>query len=126
MLLTRSTCRFGTITPALLHLLAVLEEHSRFHNVTIVILSGSDSTRPDSVGEAHHRGEALDLRCTNLHHESERREFLTAVLERLGPAFAGHLAHPGLPAEHIHLQLRRGVTFHPVPVKHHANRFDRI
>jgi hypothetical protein len=129
MLLCRASCRFGTITPGLLHLLATLEEYGRFHDLTFVVLSGTDGAHHEASG--HHRGEAIDFRCHSLETETSKRQLLKTLLERLGPDFTGALEYPGqhdprYKTEHFHLQVRKGVTFHAPPVPTHLHRFSPV
>jgi hypothetical protein len=129
MLLCRASCRFGTITPGLLHLLAVLEEYGRFHDLTFVVLSGTDGQHHEYSG--HHRGEAIDFKCHALDSVAEKRALLKTLLDRLGPDFTGSLAAPGqhdvrYRVEHFHLQVRHGVTFHAPPVPTHLHRFSPV
>jgi len=119
MLLASHGCRFGTLTPALLHLLSVVEEHARFHSLTIIAISATDSSH---VNDAHARGEAIDFRCTNP--TGRETELLTSLLEKLGPEFSGKIGTRFRNRPHLHLQLRPGVRFHPPPVPSHAARFD--
>lgn len=121
MLLARASCHFGTITPALLHLLAVVEEYARYHEYTVILLSGSDGAH--AVYSGHARGEAIDFRCRDLVTKDQQREFLAELLARLGPEFHGVHEHPGQSNEHYHLQLRRGITFHAPAVPTHVSRF---
>lgn len=121
MLLARHGCRFGTLTPGLIHLLAVLEEYARYHSVTILLLSGTDSAHRSDTG--HHDGRALDLRCHELDTTAEKRRFLAAILARLGPHFAGHIEHAGLTNEHFHLQVLRSYKPHPIIAEGDATRF---
>jgi hypothetical protein len=120
MLLARHNCRFGTLTPTLLHLLSVVEEYARFHNLTIVVISATES--PDTSNPAHQRGEAIDIRCTD--YRGSEKQLLTSLLARLGPEFTGKLGSRFRDAEHLHLQLRPGLRFHAPPVPTHAARFN--
>jgi len=122
MLLARASCRFGTITPPLLFLLSVIEEYARHHGLTVVVLSATDGQH--AVYSGHDLGHAVDLRC----HDRQGRHapgLLKDLLKRLGPEFHGSVVHQGEPTEHLHLQLRRGVDYHPHPVCTHLGRFDQ-
>jgi len=121
MLLSRASCHFGTITPALLHILATVEEYARFHDLTVVALSGTDGAHPQYSG--HDRGEAVDLKVAGLS-DAAARQFLTIILARLGPSFYGEIQHKGTAAQQFHLQLRRGVVYHAPPVPEYVNRFN--
>jgi hypothetical protein len=120
MLIARASCHFGTITPALLHILYVVEEYSRFHDLTVVAMSGSDGQHAPYSGHEH--GEAVDVRIAGLSTQDEK-DFLRTVLDRLGPNFYGELRHARHSNEHFHFQLRRGVLFEPPPLPVHAPRF---
>jgi hypothetical protein len=119
MLLASHGCRFGTLTPALLHMLSVIEEHARFHDLTILCISATDSPH---INDAHERGEAIDLRCTDP--VGIETQLLTSLLEKLGPEFAGKVGMRFRKQAHLHLQLRAGVVFHPPPVTTHVARFN--
>lgn len=119
MLLATHGCKFSTLTPALLHLLSVLEEYGRFHNLTILVISATDSAH---TNEAHGRGEALDVRC--LDKSGTDQQLLTSLLARLGPEFTGKVGHRFRGEPHLHLQLRPGLAFHAPPVPTHAGRFN--
>jgi len=121
MLLACASCHFGIITPALLHLLATVEEYARYHDYTVIVLSSTDGAH--AVYSGHARGEAIDFRCRDLITARDQHQFLADLLTRLGPEFHGSHEHPGRPNEHYHLQLRRGVTFHAPTVPTHVSRF---
>jgi hypothetical protein len=121
MLLSRASCRFGTITPPLIRILAVVEEYARLHHLVVVILSGTDD--PHSSLSGHAEGEAIDLKVTTLHDLTDKRAFLFAIMGRLGPQFIGNVEHAGKPNEHIHIGLKRGAKFHAPQVPAHAARF---
>jgi hypothetical protein len=121
MLLARASCRLGVITPALLHILSVVEEHARFHDYTIILLSGTDGAH--ALYSGHARGEAIDFRCRDLVTSDEQRAFLHDLLTKLGPEFYGAQEHTGQANEHYHLQLRRGIAFHAPAVPTHVSRF---
>lgn len=121
MLLARASCHFGIITPALLHILAVVEEYARYHEYTVIVLSGTDSAH--ALYSGHQRGEAINVRCRDLITREDQREFLAEILSRLGPEFQGAHEHVGQANEHYHLQLRRGIAFHAPSVPTHVARF---
>src|SRR4030095_3165554 len=119
MLLARSSCRFGILTPALLHILCVLEEYARAQDLTIIILSGSGGGPRPYSGDK--RGEACDFRCRYLSDHHSIAELQT----RLGPEFLMRHEHAGQSNEHYHVQLRRGAEYHPhVPTN--VSRFNRV
>jgi hypothetical protein len=124
MLLASHGCRFGTLTPALLHLLAVVEEYARFHDLVVVAISATDSDHAHDAYDAHARGEALDVRCTDPAGAGAQAQLLTSLLDRLGPEFVGKVGTRFRGGPHIHLQLRQGARFHAPPVPTHAARFD--
>lgn len=109
MLTTKPTVRFRVITPALLHMLAVLERLSReFFGLPLeglVITSGSDGTHAD--GSKHYTGEALDVRSKTMN-ATIRGGLIATLKAQLGPQFTVLLEDVGTPNEHIHVQLKKG------------------
>jgi hypothetical protein len=116
MLLARSSCRFGILTPALLHILSVLEEYAHVRDLTIIVLSGTDGGH--TLYSGHAEGLAVDFRCRYV----EPREFIDELHRLLGPPFAASHEHSGQSNEHYHVQLRRGVEFRPVLHISHVTR----
>lgn len=111
MLTTKATVRFRIITPALLHMLGVLERLSRtldgLPEEGLVITAGSDGMH--MTGSRHYTGEAIDLRSKTL---GALTPSLVAMLRaELGPQFTVLLEDEGLPNEHIHAQVKKGRRF---------------
>lgn len=112
MLTCKDTVRFKRFTPALLQMLAVLGALAATYSAApdpLVITSANDSTHdPHS---RHYTDEALDLRTHNFMSPTARHLFQTALIARLGPQFTVLLENEGGPEEHLHVQVRRGMTY---------------
>ena len=72
----------------------------------VTITSANDSTH--MVGSKHYAGEAIDVRSKNFPTTRSKREFVAAVLSRLGPGYEMFLEGEGTANEHFHLE--RDVT----------------
>lgn len=112
MLTTKPTVRFRVITPALLHMLGVLEGLSRsFFGLPLeglVITSGSDGAHME--GSKHYTGEALDVRSKTLNAKT-RDGFIATLRAQLGPSFTVLLEDVGTANEHVHVQVKKGRRF---------------
>jgi hypothetical protein len=121
MLTTKPGVRFATITPALLHMLGVVERLSRtlfgLPAEGLVITSGSDSTH--MAGSKHYAGEAIDLRSKTL--GALKSTVVATLRDELGSQFTVLLEHEGEPNEHVHIQVRRGRRFDPEALVDDAN-----
>lgn len=112
MLTTKPGVRFAVITPALLHMLTVVERLSRtvpgVPEAGLVVTAGSDGRH--MAGSKHYSGEAIDLRSKTL--QPDVRELLLAALrEELGPQFTVLLEDAGKANEHVHAQVKKGRRF---------------
>jgi hypothetical protein len=118
MLTTKAGVRFAVITPALLHILGVVERLSRtvfgLPEEGLVITSGSDGTH--MAGSKHYTGEAIDLR-TKTFGPTLRNNLIAALSAELGPRFTVLLEHADEAQEHVHIQVRKGRRFQ-VPTEH--------
>ena len=70
------------------------------HDVTIT--SGNDSKH--MTGSKHYTYEALDIRSKNFPTAKAKREFMAAVLKRLGSGYQMILEFEGGVNEHFHLE----------------------
>lgn len=108
----KDTVRFKGFTAALARIIAVLDEVAGLSlkgvPSPLVITSGSDSVHAPT--SAHYRGEALDLRTHNCDPLAKPR-LMAAIRDRLGPQFFVDLEHLNEPAEHLHIQLRKGAVY---------------
>lgn len=106
------TVLMGTRTPALAWIVLVLMMDSDDHTIT----SMDDLTHdPHS---AHYRGEAVDIRSHDLQTMDQKRARVARLKYALGAAFTVLLEPYDVPgstaAEHIHIQLAKGVGYHLV------------
>jgi hypothetical protein len=122
MLTTKPGVRFATITPALLHMLGVVERLSRslfgLPAEGLVITSGSDSTH--MAGSKHYTGEAIDLRSKTLN-QTSKSGLIGTLRAELGSQFTVLLEHDGQPNEHVHIQVKKGRRFDPEALVDDAN-----
>jgi hypothetical protein len=111
MLTTKPGVRFAVITPALLHMLGVLERLSRtlpgLPDAGLVITAGSDGTH--MAGSKHYTGEAIDVRSKTL--GALKSRVVKLLRDELGPQFTVLLEAEDQPNEHIHAQTRKGQRF---------------
>jgi hypothetical protein len=112
VLTTKPGVRFAVITPALLHMLGVLERLSHMlpglPAEGLVITAGSDGTH--MAGSKHYTGEAIDLRTKTLTHVA-KAALIDRLRAELGPQFTVLLEDEDRPNEHLHCQVRRGRKF---------------
>lgn len=114
----KPTVRFRGFTPALLHILTVLDRYVRLAPLeggipgvpaAVTITSGSDS---HAVG-GHVRAEAVDVRTKDFATGFAKHQFAAALRAALGPDFYVDLEAEGHENEHLHVQLRQGKTYDP-------------
>ena len=112
MLTTKPGVRFAVISPALVHMLDVVERLSRtldgLPDEGLVITSGSDGRH--MVGSRHYSGEAIDLRSKNLRPDVRAR-LLVALRDELGEPFTVLLEDEDTPNVHLHIQVTKGRRF---------------
>jgi len=111
-----STVRFDVIDEATIYLLSTLQKvAARLEIAAVWITSGTDGAHsgPD---DPHHHGHALDIRTHNFPTRAERVAFVEALGLALGKAFFVFLEDPDTDNEHVHAQVKRGVTFPPRPI----------
>jgi hypothetical protein len=112
MLTTKPGVRFAVITPALLHMLGVLERLSHMllglPAEGLVITAGSDGTH--MAGSKHYTGEAIDVRSKTLSAVA-KHALVKGLRDELGERFTVLLEDEGRPNEHVHCQVRKGRRF---------------
>lgn len=114
MLTTKPGVRFAIITPALVHMLGVVERLSRelfgLPAEGLVITAGSDGTHME--GSKHYTGEAIDVRSKSLTW-SAKAALIDGLRRELGPQFTVLLEDEDGAQEHVHLQVKKGRRFEP-------------
>jgi hypothetical protein len=98
---------FTVISPAGFHILSALDMVARQSGHDLTITSGTDGTHsgPD---DPHKHGSAYDIRT----HDLADKEFILGRIKMvLGDAFFAFLEDPEGDNEHIHCQLRKGMTY---------------
>lgn len=110
--------------PAGVRILAALDQFSRNIGIDLTVTSGADGNHsgPD---DPHHFGKAYDVRSHD--YLMDKSHLISQVLayadgetpfgDGAGYAtthFFGFLEDAGTDNEHIHFQLRKGVTFQPI------------
>lgn len=124
VLRVKPSVRFDVIAPGGFRLLAALDAAAKARPYDLTITCGSDS---HPAADPHSRGEAYDVRTHDLPSEDAKAQLLHDILAGMDdgpieinpspglntPHFFGWLEHPHNPDEHIHVQVRRGVTWPP-------------
>jgi hypothetical protein len=126
---TEHDVRFDRISPAGFRILAALDNIARDWPYDIELTCGTEGVHK---GKEHEKGVAYDLRSHNLDSHEMKHALVRAIIERtrMGMAdtpfmvngrddeggwandrFFAFLEVPGTPNEHIHVQLRQGVTY---------------
>lgn len=75
----------------------------------LVITAGKDGVH--APNSAHYRFQAVDIRTHDMPENYHVSWLVGALTQRLGEKFTVLLEDEGTPNEHIHVQLRRGVSF---------------
>ncbi len=83
------------------------------HDITITSACDGTHSGPD---DPHHRGEAYDIRTHDL---PDKDLVLSRLQDLLGGRFFIWVEDAGQDNEHIHLQVRKGTTYPPVPLTSH-------
>jgi hypothetical protein len=73
----------------------------------LVITSGNDSVHME--GSKHYTDEALDVRSKSFANRSAKLSFVARLQTVLGRRYSVMLEHEGVPNEHFHVQVRRGM-----------------
>jgi hypothetical protein len=99
-----------TMTPALAHLVGCLfwvvaEDTDPDWPANVVVTSVHDGTH--TLGGAHYRDEALDIRTHNFRSAAGIERFRARLESRLGASFVVLHEGTGSASEHLHAQLRK-------------------
>lgn len=119
MLKFKDSVRIKTLSPVLLFIFqGLLKADAKFPE-DIVVTSVNDSTH--SIGSAHYRDAAVDIRCNDRPFNKDMAliDYLRNVL---GPKFVILYESAGTPNEHIHIQLRKGEQWTPSSSSGESNR----
>lgn len=101
---------FSGFTPGLVRILVCVDVLAREFEESVMITSGSDGTHSNNPPSRHYSMEAIDLRSKNFTHE--RKVLFMARFQQLaGPKFTILLEDEGLPNEHFHLQVKKGLQY---------------
>lgn len=108
----KASVRLKTLTPALGYILNVvfLEADKCDAVPSVVITSVNDSGH--SKHSRHYTDEAIDIRTRNFPKSSDRQRFQTSLRRALGDKFTVLFESGGTPNQHIHIQPRKGSTYH--------------
>lgn len=124
-LTVKSGVRFDRIAPAGFKILAVLQSATFIFDRDLTITCGTEG---HPATDPHTRGDAYDVRVLGMA-DATILAFVDYLTTHLGPLFtvlyevptkpAGVLAsiatvNPGASAPHVHVQVRKGVTYPPV------------
>lgn len=114
MIVTKSDdVRLKVLSPALAWIFYKLE---LFHRTKIcpmpedlVITSINDGQH--AIDSRHYRNEAIDIRSHNFIDEAQKLMFAMHLQDWLGPKFRVLFENKGLPNEHFHVQVKKGMIF---------------
>ena len=108
VLLVKPGVEFKVIAPAGFRILWALTEVASGDGPDLTITSACDGAHsgPD---DPHHRGEAYDVRCHDLPDPALVLQDLQHILGT--GQFFSFIEDPGTANEHIHVQLRKGMTY---------------
>lgn len=108
MLRFKDSVRIKDMSPVLVHILEVLCRVDKEFPEDMIVTSVNDSKH--SIGSAHYRDEAVDIRCNDRPYNVDVK-LVARLRELLGPKFLVLYESIGTPNEHIHIQLRKGETW---------------
>lgn len=114
----------GKLAPAGVRILGALDQTARACKVSLVVTCADKEHPPN---DPHSTGDAFDVRTHNLP-EDTKHHVLQLLISTLADdagsdaplpisigfattRFYAQLEHPGLPNEHLHVQLRNGVIY---------------
>ncbi len=101
---------FTVIAPGGFMILEAINQAARVIGHDVTITSGTDGTHSGPT-DPHKRGEAYDVRTND---QPDKYALLAEIQRRLAPElFYVFLEDEGTPNEHIHGQVRKGVTYPP-------------
>jgi len=113
MLECKANVRFKRFTPALLRILVALGDVTLSNKDVVpdplVITSANDSNH--AKDSRHYTDEALDLRTHNFRNPGHVALFVRLLEKRLGPQFTVIVEDIGTENEHVHVQVRKGMTY---------------
>ncbi len=111
MLECKDNVRFRRLTPAMLRMLTALGDLAETDVAPkpLVITSANDGNHEQ--GSRHYTDEALDLRLHNFASRGTVLRFKALLEKRLGPQFTVLWEDEGTPNEHLHCQVRKGLTY---------------
>lgn len=98
---------------ALCEILAAISTFEQEFSQVLVITSVSDGKH--MKGSRHYKFEAADVGTHNLRPELQPEKgptVVNALQGLLGPRFSVFFEDIGTPNEHIHIQVRKGTTYH--------------
>lgn len=76
-----------------------------------VFITAGTNGQHSGPNDPHYVGHALDIRTHNMLSLDMKRQFLGGLVAELGDQFFAFLEDAGTANEHVHVQLRHGVTF---------------
>jgi hypothetical protein len=91
-----------TVAPKSLVIVAAIANVAETWQRTVWITSGNDSTH--GARSLHPKDRAVDARSKDFADGQQKRAFLKAVLDRLGPDYEGILEAEGKANEHFHVE----------------------
>ena len=107
---TKAGVAFTVIAPGGFRILSAIDQACAKMGVDFVITSACDGLH-SGESDPHHSGNAYDVRSHDFTNE-QKDELLKGVMGILGwDRFYGFLESPGLPDEHIHIQVKKGTTY---------------
>lgn len=113
MVEVKTSVRFKRFTPAMLRMLVALQDLTRSNGGIVpdvlVITSANDSNH--AKDSRHYTDEALDLRTHNFANAGCVARFVALLEKQLGPQFTVLLEDEGNENQHVHCQVRKGLTY---------------
>jgi hypothetical protein len=111
--------QFSKIAPGGFRILAAIEYASDQLGHDLTITSGTDGAH-SGPNDPHHRGEAYDIRTSDLPDPNQALHLIKDFLaipdgQEQGSWFFAWLEDEGESNQHIHVQVRKGVTYPPAP-----------
>lgn len=109
----KDSVRIKVLTPALRHIIIVLDNLNAQaipnYPVNWTITSINDSKH--MAGSKHYINQAVDLRSKNFGSKVLKLEFVERLSFALGPQFTVLYENAGTPNEHFHIQVKKGTTY---------------
>lgn len=108
MITVKAGVQFAVISPGGFRILSAIENLARSLELVVTITSGTDGIH-SGAADPHHWGGAYDIRSHDL---PDASAFLQDLQLALGTdQFYAFLEDEGTPTEHVHVQVRKGVTY---------------